>query len=395
MIDVDFQFRAVGQGAFYTGLFSHVNGSKFSFVYDCGSESSSRYISKEIVNFSRSLEGESLDILFISHFHADHINKVKELLNHVNGIDKVIIPYLTSDEISLAITDKVVSGDLDEDLTSFITNPVLYLGEKVKEVFFVHTDDNETSTEEEIPNDPISPEEIENFDFKFIINENGNIPSDNPKVKHCYASSVGYLRGLWKFKMFNKPRDKSTVSSFISDLKALIKGNPSFKNLSNFISTDPKSNNILIHKLYEKHFGFGQKINETSLVVYHASLHNICLLHNYRRKWIHEELNGTILTGDIIMDQATLDQMEKKWNSKNWRFDILVFQIPHHGSKNNTKFNLLNLPTVRWWVVNFGLGNKHKHPHQQTIDHIEHTKGHGIIYCNTQLQKFRYGGKII
>lgn len=51
MIDIDFKFRPVGQGAFYSGVFKHRNGKQFSFVYDCGSHSSRQYIDQEVSNF--------------------------------------------------------------------------------------------------------------------------------------------------------------------------------------------------------------------------------------------------------------------------------------------------------------------------------------------------------
>lgn len=58
MIDINLKFHAVGQGAFYTGIFRHQNGNQFSFVYDCGSYSSRRYIDHEISNFVSESEGK-------------------------------------------------------------------------------------------------------------------------------------------------------------------------------------------------------------------------------------------------------------------------------------------------------------------------------------------------
>ena len=80
MIDIDFKFRSVGQGAFYTGIFKQrLNGNQFSFVYDCGSHSSRQYIDQEISNFVTETKKQKIDILFISHFHSDHTNKIAEL----------------------------------------------------------------------------------------------------------------------------------------------------------------------------------------------------------------------------------------------------------------------------------------------------------------------------
>ena len=48
MIDIDFEFHPVGQGLFYSGIFTHRNGNQFSMVYDCGSDSTLSYLENEI-----------------------------------------------------------------------------------------------------------------------------------------------------------------------------------------------------------------------------------------------------------------------------------------------------------------------------------------------------------
>ena len=53
-INGEFRFHRVGQGLFYSGILTKTDGSHhitFSFVYDCGSESSKYFLYREIDEF--------------------------------------------------------------------------------------------------------------------------------------------------------------------------------------------------------------------------------------------------------------------------------------------------------------------------------------------------------
>jgi hypothetical protein len=72
-----FEYRPIGQGLFFTGKFKHVSSRKsFTMVYDCGHSTYSTnasYIDAEIDEFASEIE-DKIDMLVISHFHADHVN---------------------------------------------------------------------------------------------------------------------------------------------------------------------------------------------------------------------------------------------------------------------------------------------------------------------------------
>ncbi|VXC57596.1 MBL fold metallo-hydrolase [Chryseobacterium sp. 8AT] len=400
MIYIDFKFRAVGQGAFYTGIFKHQNGNQFSFVYDCGSKSTRRYIDQEILNFVGENNNKKIDVLFISHFHADHINKINELLNKTAGAKCAILPYLTPEELLLAYIDVRKSGG-DPDTLSFIQNPTGFLLERsVDEIIYIHPSDEDESNEDNNSNinDP-DPERLlsENFNFKISNGLKPNTKRDegNPKVSHYYDVGIFSIVDFWEFKFFNKHRDVTTLKDFIFDVKLLSGINDlNFNEIADFITTNPATFDSSFNTIYSKNFGYGQLINDTSLVVYHGPLVNF----DQYVTWIHEwwpyriiDKKGTLLTGDIKFDQDCLDQLTNKWINVKYFENISVFQVPHHGANHYIESSIVNFyNNVDFWIVNYGLGNTYKHPRQEVVDMIEFNKFKGEIFGNTQVNAFNY-----
>ena len=77
----------VGQGALYSETFSDSNNQPvFTAVYDCGGKKD--YVGKEIQKLS------TVDLLFISHFHSDHINGVPDLIKK-KSVKRVVFPQIS------------------------------------------------------------------------------------------------------------------------------------------------------------------------------------------------------------------------------------------------------------------------------------------------------------
>ena len=119
-------FYPVGQGAFYIEEFELYDGSTFTIVYDCGSTTLKiREIEKEIERVFP--KGHQIDFLFISHFHADHINGINKLRKHCR-IKEVIMP-LINDKTEIIIlqalnyleTNDTIYNDLIENPEKFFS----------------------------------------------------------------------------------------------------------------------------------------------------------------------------------------------------------------------------------------------------------------------------------
>lgn len=403
MIDIDFEFHPVGQGLFYSGIFNHRRGEQFSMVYDCGTDSSRQYINDEIDSFVSELDlnkdtNDKLDVLFISHFHADHTNKIADLLNKTNGAKYAILPYLNPDELFLAFTDYVNSdyyldddGNPDQNLLLLFSNPKSFFKEfRVDNIIFIHPDDEfENGNEEENPEKDDDPS-FDNFQFRLINNlkKNTEQKESDSNVEHCFDSGSLRLNAFWEFKLFNKPRITIAIDSFKKDIKAFIKGEPTQSNLSNYIELNKKTFQKSFQTIYEKHFGKKQLINQTSLIVYHGALDQEQFewyLFNFHKR------TGTLLTADICFDDIILSEIKKKWIKDKYFDNLVLFQVPHHGSENDMTAQVFkDYNNVYLWLINFGLGNRHKLPHQKIIDKLVDNGKIGNIFSNTQIQGFRY-----
>lgn len=86
-------FHPIGHGAFYTERFYEDGNDDplFTAVYDCGSFSYGQL--KGIIDTTFKKE-DKINLLFISHFHFDHISMVQHLKSRCD-IDYIIVPVLS------------------------------------------------------------------------------------------------------------------------------------------------------------------------------------------------------------------------------------------------------------------------------------------------------------
>tara|TARA_R110002072_G_scaffold7503_2_gene40602 strand:+ start:354119 stop:355426 length:1308 start_codon:yes stop_codon:yes gene_type:complete len=413
MMHLDFKFHPIGQGLFYSGIFTHLSGNQFSIVYDCGTDSSRQYINHEINDFTNELEldkesNDKLDIFFISHLHADHTNKIADLLKATNGAKYAILPYLNPDELLLAYTDYVNSGNyLDDDgnpdpnLLLFFSNPTAFLKEfRVDSIIFIHPDsDSTTSAEDDNPEKDDDPSS-KDFRFKLIngLEPNKEQEETNSNVEHYFDAGKLKINTFWEFKFFNKPRSTVAIAAFKKDIEALITTNATQDNIANHILAHPKTFEKSFKTIYENHFGVKQLINQTSLVVYHGALAPERFVSSYIRwplpRFIRRRINsgtGTLLSADICLDAATLTELRQKWTNNKYFDNVDICQVPHHGSRGDMSFQVFQeFGNVIIWLINFGLGNKHKLPHQDIINLLVNNGKIRNIFSNNQIQIFRY-----
>ena len=126
-------FHPIGHGAFYTERIT-TKDRTINIVYDCGTKNSQKILHSCIDNTFN--DDSEIDVLFISHFHVDHISGIGYLRDRCNKkIKTIVLPYM--DKISkniflLELSKKNISVDLKDELNSLISSPSDYFGSETK-----------------------------------------------------------------------------------------------------------------------------------------------------------------------------------------------------------------------------------------------------------------------
>lgn len=347
-----FRFLNVGQGLFYSGRIDysyhyhcccepinlshnhnhyrfHRHDDSFRFVYDCGSISKNHemYLNRAIKSdFSKD---EIIDLLFLSHFHEDHINGFNLLKNHCKEIKNIILPYLFGNEIIL--------------LTYLAINTTYDLDNSIEFAYFYQTF-----------------ETFSKYSSQDTLNlEGGEIKSRRKKHffdydinKYDKKNDFEYLETLfevngWVFYLINKARNKNVINQIKKAIMKLV-GSEEIEDIEEFIKY--KNNLDKIKKIYQTYLG--QDMNLSSIVLLH------------HRKDCLDEV--TMLTGDANFDDQMIELCEKYLREN----EVAHLQLPHHGSYKNFKaMKQLKDKSVNLYV-SYGLGNPYRHPDSKTVNEI-------------------------
>lgn len=409
-IIANFRFNKAGQGCFYTGILTNEkSNSSFSIAYDCGTHSTKQYLINEINKFQVELRlrtGGILNLLIISHFDEDHVNELARLINGVSEIDYIVLPYLTPAE-RLVVFLNSSEDDENGDYISFITDPVAFLlesGIKINHILYIvgdeGTEDN-VNTSNELT--PVIDNDIFRVDYKELKATDAKENKVDDRVSFLKDKGRFKIASIWEFYFYNKPVDDALLTT----LYALIESSfpkLNFKDLTkdSLSVILSKSNLNELKKVYRSSLKI-PNLNPTSLIVYHAPCYNYLgddnyyyfgrrfrsFTINYRRSPMTGKFLSTLLTGDIY----TVGLVFPTYITTN-ADKIIILQMPHHGSRTNWNFAVLTALIKHriYAVINFGLGNKHKHPKQEVIDDIN-TVG-WRIKLNHQLKSFKYAARL-
>lgn len=310
-----FNFFPVGQGLFYCGF---INDGRYSFVYDCGTETSGVSLTTYISILNKWNNNQQLDFVAISHFHRDHVNGIKNLEKMI-GFKKIYLPYISDDPL---VYKFIISLSMLSDLSDNIE---------------------------------ILPEEqLGLLYYLFELYER------DTAIK--VSDGLSFIVDYWEFKFFNKSISKQQENKLAIEISNLM-AKYNVYNIEDLVRKCPIKE---IRRTYDNVFG-RSNINDTSLVLLHYPLPiykswatQYCSNCRYPYKTENEHCfyPYTILTGDINFDAATAKRI-----ILNYPTGVSGFvQVPHHGSKYNWPSLIHNFPPFNCYIVNYGTTNTYGHP---------------------------------
>lgn len=384
-------FHPVGQGAFYTERHKISNGKDFTIVYDCGSFQFTNLKNRIKSAFQK---GEEIDILFISHFHVDHINGIKELKNRCK-IKRVILPLLDDKKKYILKINNYLAKNYKD--TTLIDNPKHFFDE---ETAIIQIEEKE----EEDQDRPVNPDEIED------INKLNNIDKKKSGTVFSCNTSLSY-NDQWlfipfnykqeeRFNLFNKllekeyphiPLDKlddiEVMEEYETELKKIYKKINGDLNVTSMIlfsgmhSThinhyDSWLNTSIFHRYNPLIYYFEKKYDKLiKQITNHNELHekiNFLLEKCYytiRNNCYIETKSSCLYMGDINLNEDKNIVKEIKSRLHLLWESIGTIQIPHHGSVHNFSDEILS-QDIKCAIISFGTTNTFGHPSEAVIGNI-------------------------
>lgn len=330
----NFMFHPVGHGLFYSGVIKNLkNENQFSFIYDCGGKTTN------IVNNSinKSNLPYNIDLLIISHFHADHIRGIFELKQN-HKIKRVVLPYL--DEASKIVYLASLQNETKEreQLTKFILEPEESF-DKDTNVYFINEDLQESNSIQNIEN---------HDDFQF------SWTNCTPNVKNEIPCNAYYKSRIWAFHFYmpKKAKNYTELEKFFKDegiklnnaidnwckIKGKMKDLKLNNNISNVICAHGPSDDTIIRNIHSN-----------------KCFCKFCCIFNHRI-FYNEHLAYQFLTGDAEIDNQE-DFLEKFQDELK---KSILFQVPHHGSKENWHdWFAEHQPYCNFWPVTHNANHKY------------------------------------
>lgn len=346
-------FLPVGQGLFVEGNLSSLHGgASFNFVYDCGSVSPRKHLDREVRRYLAWIGGGTLDVLHISHFDADHINGLLDLLRKL-PTRTIVLPYLPLVERMLLALHQNAKGIYFD----FLVDPaaVLIAIRPDARIIFVEGGDDRPEEGPEFPND-FNPDNLEpHFPLgtPFDPADSGGMPYGRQAsvINHRHPVRVG---AVFEFVYYNEHRPKKNLARLRHRVQVLLNRYHRPDGTYDFERLRPMLKNIYGSMLGKT--GHGR--NSISLVVYAGEVATW-----NRSSWgmggrtyapsspfaahvishpssIWPDLYfslysiSILLTGDVFLNTPLKILALERHLGHRWQ-SLTVLQVPHHGSRHS------------------------------------------------------------
>lgn len=357
MMEFSRVFHTVGQGAFYSEEIVDERGTRLRVVYDCGSSTLKNGVNGKLHKRIKSdfAKNCDVDILFISHFDADHINGVKFLRPKV-----IIIPFLSVDYIHIQRIRNQLNQKLPKNTRDGVSFDVDFES-KLRKWF------------PKVPVIKIKPnledgEDLDDNGDSYWYNASSSEVNTLRRQREIDSGSqvvmagIGIQQKIWEYVVFN-PNMTKYVDKFKNELilQNIDWNQLVARNNGQYII----SNLDKLRDVYKRLKG----MNSHSLVVYSGEgdfatyyipelywipmegqrngIQRTALYSVYGRWCYCPYRAGCIYFGDAEIS-VWIDIFYKKLTALRMN-RVSTIQIPHHGSANNNSIEIFD----NRWAVNF------------------------------------------
>lgn len=329
----------IGQGAFYTEKFYVNNKVVSTIVYDCGCQIALPKRAIKLIKNSFN-ENEIIDILFISHFDADHVNGILTLKERVSKIAHVVLPELTEEE-KIILMAKSRAYRESYKIQLLIEDPNSFFNGK-------ETDNQETKI---IYVKKINEEETDSHINQIRTDQQEVSQLDNGS-KVASGTRLIPSRKEWIYIPVNLPIENEKIKN----LKKELEDHGLTVELLKEALTD-----TILHKFkncYKKVFG---DLNPYSLIVYSGPVKD---LNSTNGKSNIDYMPGCLYTGDANLNRKNFMETMQKKIGDAYLNNIGLIQVPHHGSLHS--YNAKVLYKIRekcnYFFLSHGERNTFGHP---------------------------------
>lgn len=359
-------FFPIGQGAFYSERIETGNNQSFLIVYDCGSEKRLRTRTERQI-ISTFPKGTVIDILFISHFHADHINGIQALKSTCR-IKTVIMPLLKPEDKEIIRIYHRINPGCATIINNLLDNPAR----------FFSSEENETKIIFVAPEDPEHPHE----GLGEIIPLGKQRDSISTIPSFSRLTIQGLFQDEWVYIPYNYHSD-IRIKQFQEALE------------QQGITMDMIQRQFVVLKdrIIKAYNAVDGDLNSNSLIIYSGpknpdqDRHWICQYHqigncgNCRAEFIRhfcryrypdflcDNRPGCLYLGDAnLNDPGIIQDITTRLNKHIQSLGLV--QIPHHGSKENYSPDIQRFG-AQYYIISYGTNNSYGHPSFYCLQNLQ------------------------